>query len=346
VTLATSSVLVAAPNWLGDAVMALPAIADIRRRFPASHLYVAARSGVADLLRMSPLVDEVITLEWRGQFWNRRALDVDAERLRRCGAGIVVLMPNSFAGAYLMKRAGIPQRWGYSSDLRRGLLTRAVTRPRGPVHQAEYYQYLVSSLGMENGPLEPEISVPAVAVQRARALLAERGWNGRSPLVALAPGAAYGRAKQWIPSHVVRLVTALVCDHGTTCVLLGSRADAAITRQIQAAVPSADADKVIDLAGETSLELLAAVLAVSQACVANDSGAMHIAAAVGAPVVAIFGPTIVEATRPLVRRGGRAEVLTHRVWCRPCMLRECPIDHRCMVGITPERVLATLEAMR
>jgi heptosyltransferase-2 len=341
------SILVVAPNWLGDAVMALPAIADARRRYPSARLYAAARPGVADLLRLAPDVDEVITLHWHGALWRRAALRADAERLRATGAAVALLLPNSFASAYLVHQAGIAERWGYASDLRARLLTRAVPRPkRRGLHQAQYYQYLTTELAMEPGPLEPTIVLPPDAVDAARALLAQYGWNSRSRLITFAPGAAYGRAKQWVPSYVSRLVTTLASEHDATCVLVGSRADRDSTTQICGAVPEPHRRKVINLSGATSIAQLAAVLAASQACVANDSGAMHVAAALGVPTVAIFGPTIVEATRPLVRAGGRADVLTHRVWCRPCMLRECPIDHRCMTGITPERVLATLEAMQ
>jgi heptosyltransferase-2 len=338
-----AAVLVLAPNWLGDAVMALPAVADVRRRFAASRLVVGARAGIADLFRLVPFVDEVVTLEWRGQFWKRGALDGDASRLRERGTDVAVLFPNSFASAFLARRAGIAERWGYASDLRRRLLTRGARRPGRAMHQGEYYQALVQQLGMENGPLEPEVVVPPTAIDAASALLRERGWSGTSPFVALAPGAAYGRAKQWIPAHVVRLVRMLVEEHGVTCVLVGSRGDAPATAAIRAAAGPALSDRIIDLAGATSLEGLAGVLSLAQACVSNDSGAMHLAAAVGTPVVAIFGPTIEAATRPLTRRGGRADVLTHRVWCRPCMLRECPIDHRCMTGVTPDRVIGVLD---
>jgi heptosyltransferase-2 len=340
------TILLVAPNWLGDAVMALPAMADVRRRYPAARVVVAARAGVADLFGMVPMVDDVIRLGWRGEWRGRAALRTDADQLRASGAELAILFPNSFASAWLVSRAGIRERWGYGRDLRRRLLTRIAPRERRAMHQAQYYQSMLRAFGIDPGPLEPQLAVPAAALARARALLAERGWDGRHPLVTLAPGAAYGKAKQWIPAHVVSLVTSLTRDRNTTCVLVGSRGDAATTAAIRAAVPADCAPQVIDLAGATALDTLAGVLAASQACVVNDSGAMHVAAAVGAPVVALFGPTIVEATRPLARAGGRVEVVSHRVWCRPCMLRECPIDHRCMTGITPERVLATLEAMQ
>ena len=337
------SVLVMAPNWLGDAVMALPAIADVRRRFASSRLVLAARQGVADLFRLVPFVDDVLTLEWRGEMLRRATFRGDADRLRATGVRLAVVFPNSFASAWLVHQAQVAERWGFASDFRRWLLTRTAIRPRRrPLHQAEYYQDLVRQLGIENGPLEPDVTVPAAAMEAARTLLAERGWNARSPLVAIAPGAAYGRAKQWIPAHVVALIDTLTRSHGVTCVLVGSRGDAPTTAAIRAALPASEASQIIDLAGATSLEALAAVLALSQACVSNDSGAMHVAAAVGTPVVAIFGPTIDAETRPLTRRGGRADVLTNPVWCRPCMLRECPLDHRCMTGIPPQRVLAVL----
>jgi heptosyltransferase II len=125
-----STLLVVAPNWLGDAVMALPAIADIRRRFPEARLAIAARRAVADLFRLVPAVDELLTLEWSGRWWHRHALAADAARLHEIGADTAILLPNSFATAWLIRRAAIPARWGYASDLRTPLLSRAVARPR------------------------------------------------------------------------------------------------------------------------------------------------------------------------------------------------------------------------
>jgi heptosyltransferase-2 len=233
--------------------------------------------------------------------------------------------------------------------VRSRLLTRAVAKPKGSRHQAEYYQHLTRALGMANGPLTPQLRVSDEARQAATRLLTGRGWDGASRLVVLAPGAAYGRAKQWLPAHAARLVAQLAAS-GNTCVLVGSRADAETTRQIAAAAPVAGAGRlrsvnpalVIDLAGSTTLGELAAVLTLASACVSNDSGAMHVAAALGTPVVALFGPTIEAETRPLPGPGGWTRVVTAPVWCRPCMLRECPIDHRCMANVSPEMVAAAL----
>jgi heptosyltransferase-2 len=331
-------VLVVSPNWLGDAVMALPAIASLKRRSPEARLVVAARRTVASLFRMTPAVDEVLELSWHGRLLSRRSLRDDVVRIQRLGADIAILLPNSFASAWVVHSAAIRERWGYATDLRGPLLSRAIPTPKGSLHQGEYYQRLVRALGVETGSLEPVIAVPAAAVDAARGLLAGRGWDGARPIVAVAPGAAYGTAKRWLPAHVVHLLTRLVDERGAHVALVGGPTDAPTTRWIAGALPTPVSRYVSNLAGETTLDVLAGVLRLASVCVSNDSGAMHLAAATGVPVVALFGPTRERETSPLTAAGGRAEVLTNAVWCRPCMLRECPIDHRCMKGLAPERV--------
>src|ERR1051325_8614317 len=151
------TVLMVSPNWLGDAVMALPAIHDVRRRFARSRLIVAARPSVAALFTLVPGVDEVVWLEWRGQPLRRAAARRDAAQLRASGADIAILLTNSFGTAWLVKQAGIAERWGYATDLRRSLLTRSVGRPSYSLHQGAYYQHLTRELGIASGPLEPAI---------------------------------------------------------------------------------------------------------------------------------------------------------------------------------------------
>jgi len=340
-----SAILVVAPNWLGDTVMALPAISDIRRSCPSARLVVAARRAVADLFRLVPFVDELVTLQWTGRWWHRHALAADAARLQEVGAETAILLPNSFAAGWLVRRAAIPGRWGYSSDMRAPLLSRAVPRPKGSLHQGAYYQHLVRELGFESGPLEPALTVTGAVAAAARTELLDRGWDPARPLIAFAPGAAYGTAKRWLLPYVARVVTDLVRSRQATCVMVGGRGDASAATEVMSRLDAGAHAHVIDLTGQTTIEALAGVLSLSAACVANDSGAMHMAAAVGTPVVALFGPTREHETAPLTRANGRAEVLTHPVWCRPCMLRECPIDHRCMKGIAPERVYAALTSL-
>jgi heptosyltransferase-2 len=325
----SGGVVVLAPNWLGDAVMALPAVADLRRHFADSRLIVAARTSVSSLFTLVPGIDSIVS--------------ADVPSIRGSGASVAVLLPNSFASAWLVKRSGVAERWGYSADLRALMLTRAIRRPGKPMHQSEYYQHLIRELGVETGPRAIVLAIPADARRDARTLLAARGWNGQSGLVVLAPGAAYGKAKQWIPTHVGRLMIELVGKRRLTCALVGSRGDAATIRAIRSAAPAECRTQILDLAGLTTLPVLAAVMSLASACVSNDSGAMHLAAAVGVPTVAIFGPTDERATAPLAHPDASIEVLTNPVWCRPCMLRECPLDHRCMTGIEPARVLDALD---
>jgi len=337
--------LVVAPNWLGDAVMALPAISDIKRRFTDARLVIAVRRAVAELFRLVPLVDEVLTLEWSGRWWHREALAADAARLHETGAETAILLPNSFATAWLIRRAAIPARWGYASDLRSPLLSRAIPRPRRSLHQGAYYQHLTRALGFESGPLEPEVHISAAILAAARQQLLQHGWDEARPLVVFAPGAAYGTAKRWLLPYVARVAADIVLRRDGACVMVGGRADAAAAKEVLSRIDADARRHVIDLTGHTTIDALGGVLALAAACVANDSGAMHLAAAVGTPIVALFGPTREHETSPLTRANRRAEVLTHPVWCRPCMLRECPIDHRCMKGIAPDRVYTALTSL-
>src|SRR5262245_21048353 len=341
-TMEVERLLVVSPNWLGDAIMALPAIADLRRHFPRSRLLVAARKSVAGLFAMTPIADEVVGLEWTGRLWSRASRRADVEKLRSARADLGVLLPNSFASAWLIKSAGIRERWGYAADRRDRLLSRAVPRPSIRVHQSEYYRRLMKGLDIANGSIAPELAVSDRSMSEARGLLTSKGWDGVRPFVVMAPGAAYGGAKRWPSEYFSEVAVQLIRNQRVDCVLVGSSADATATSWVRALVPNDLRDKVIDLAGATQLDTLAGVLRLASACVSNDSGAMHLAGAVGVPLAALFGPTRERETSPLAGAGGRTEVLINHVWCRPCMLRECPIDHRCMKELSPARVTNAL----
>jgi heptosyltransferase-2 len=321
--------LIFAPNWLGDAVMALPAIADVRRAASGATIDVLARPSIGPLFQLVPGIRRVVTS--------------GVPRDEQYGAAL--LLTNSFQTALAAWRAGVPRRWGYRTDWRGALLTRAVLSPPDTVHQAACYQHLTQSLGFASGPLEPRLEASPEARRAGRDLLAASGWDGESPLVALAPGAAYGAAKRWPLSSFVDLAVSLAGD-GIQSVLVGSAADMASGGFSGPAFGRRATDRSgsraslngrpdpIDLVGRTDLLTLAGVLVHCRALVSNDSGAMHFAAALGVHVVALFGPTDERVTRPLAREGGAAVVLTHEVWCRPCLLRECPLTHACMRGIS------------
>jgi heptosyltransferase-2 len=339
-------ILVLAPNWLGDAVMALPAIGDVRRHWPGAHLAVAVRRPLADLFRSVAGIDEVIPLDTRSGVRGILGAGADTRALADRRFDTALLLPNSFASARLIHRAGIPVRWGYAGDGRNRLLTRAVARLEGSRHQVAYYQTLVSEFGVPNGPLLSGLAVSPGDWERSDRLLADRGIGPDDTIVAIAPGAAYGHAKRWRPRAFAAVIDRLAIESGAWCLLLGSRGDREGGDDLSGWLTERSAVRVHNLIGETDLGQLMGILSRSRALVSNDSGAMHLAGALGIPVTAIFGPTNERETGPVewADSSSSRQVLTSWVWCRPCMLRECPIDHRCMTSISPAAVSGAVMA--
>ncbi len=340
---AVARVVVLAPNWLGDAVMALPALQSVRDAYPAAHLAVAARPSVAPLYAMVPGVAAVLPLESRGGLSNVKRWRRDAARLAAERFDLAVLLPNAFMAAWITAQARIPERWGYDTDLRGRWLTKALRRPAPSVHQADYYLALTTAVGLAPAPRVARLAVPEAARDAAMRLVTVRDY------VVLAPGAAYGRAKQWPPERFAALARTLWQTRGVAAVLVGAGGDAVAGSeftQALLALPGGAGTRtaVVDLIGKTDLATLAAVLAGARAVVANDSGAMHLAGAVGAPLVAIFGPTNEQQTAPLTSAldARPPRLAIHPVWCRPCMLRECPLGHMCMRGVAPADVAALI----
>lgn len=336
-------VVVIAPNWLGDAVMALPAIADVRRHFAQADLAIAARPPVAPLFAMVQGVDELVMLPGGGGMRAVTGWQADARALQPKSFDVALLLPNSFATALIASNAAIGERWGFATDWRGRLLTRAIARPRGVTHQAAYYQALTSALGIEAGPAFAEVRPNA---ERTRELLVDLGLDPDDTFVVFAPGAAYGRAKQWLPERFAELADLVINERGWSVLMVGSNADRAACEEISSRLPATGTriNRLIDVSGRTDLSMLAGLLSKARAVVSNDSGAMHLAGAVGARVIAVFGATNEARTSPLRSSAGAPEpaIVTHEVFCRPCMLRECPIDHRCMRGITARAVFDQL----
>jgi heptosyltransferase-2 len=331
--------VVRAPNPLGDALMALPALSELRAAMSGRQLIVAASAGVAPLFSEITIASPDLTV-----VVDKRR---EAEQLRELRADAIVLLTNSFRTAWVSRQAGVQKRWGYGARARSVLLTRAIARPRTKVHQAEYYRHLVRELGLGVRPgsdqgqtgvkpasdpgLTSNLRITPATRARTDAFLAQLGVDRAAPLVGLAPGAAYGHAKRWPPKRVAELVARLTAG-GVSCLLVGAEGDRSAGREIESILPPGI--RVFNVIGRTDLRLFAGLLASCQAFVSNDSGAMHLAAAAGVPVVAIFGPTDERVTAPL----GNHDVIIHQVFCRPCMLRDCPIDHRCMRRISVDTV--------
>jgi heptosyltransferase II len=341
----TDRVVVIAPNWLGDAVMALPAIADVRRHFADAHLAIATRPAVAPVFRMVQGVDELVVLPGGGGLRALGGWRSDARALHAGAFDVAILFPNSFATAWIAKHAAIGERWGFATDGRGPLLTRTIAKPKGVAHQSAYYQALTTALGIDAGPPFAEVRPDA---ERTRELMIDIGLEPDERFIVFAPGAAYGRAKQWLPARFAELAELIINDRGWSVLMVGSNADRSACADILRRLPNTGTriNRLIDVSGRTDLSMLTGLLSKAHAVVSNDSGAMHLAGAVGAKVIAVFGATDEQRTSPLRSSASSPEpsIVTHEVFCRPCMLRECPIDHRCMSGITARDVYEVLSS--
>jgi len=317
-----SRVLVRAPNWVGDVVLSLPALRDVRRAFPAARLEVLARPWVGGLYAAVSEVDAVV--ESRGTL-----ADADAIRGRH---DLGLLLPNSFASAFTLWRAGVPQRWGYATDARGPLLTRScrVSASVGGQSQVYYYRAMLEGLGLQvSGPPDASLACPEAWAERGRALL-----GGPGPWIGINAGAAYGTAKRWPPERFAAAAELVARRSGARVAIVGSAAERPLAEQIAAQLGAS----ARVLCGETTLAELVGVLRELRLLLTNDSGPMHLAAALGTPLVAVFGSTDWTETAPFSER---ARIVREQTECAPCRLRECPIDHRCMARVRVDRVAAT-----
>ncbi len=327
--MAWAKILVRGTNWLGDAVMSLPALRALRQRCPQARITLLARGWVADLYRREPCADEVLI---EPQKWG-------ALRRRRFDAAI--LLPNSFKTALDARLAGIPRRIGYNRDRRGFLLTDPIPPPEPgetPPHERFYYLELLRRAGLLDAlpPAEPILLHGAEEARRAGfALFEQMGMKG--PVVGVSPGAQNSRAKQWIPQRFVESSVRAAATLGGGVAIFGSAAERGLCQAMAEAVRRTGV-QVLGLAGETTLAQFIELAAACRVFLTNDAGAMHVASALGVPTVGVFGPTDYEATAPA---GPVSLIVREPVECSPCMLRDCPIDHRCMTGITAERVAET-----
>jgi heptosyltransferase-2 len=319
------AVSVRLPNWLGDTVMAVPALRALRTHWPTARILLAG--PWAALLSGQALADALVTYPRR---WSGRLATADI--VRRFGAEVAVLLPNSLEAALAARYWGARRLVGFRRDARGWLLTDAVPLPRPRRHQVDEYATLVERLGVAVETRTPRLAPPgpdSPQRQRVRQLLFEAGrpTPGGRVLVGLHLGAAHGPAKTWPADRVVALVRE-VAWRGGVAVLLGEGREAARAAAIErvTAVPN--------LVGRDTPDLLPAVLAELDVLVSGDTGVAHLAAALGTPVVALFGPTDPTLTAPR----GQTAVVRHPVPCAPCFYRVCPIDHGCMRGIAPSLV--------
>lgn len=347
-----SRTLIRSTNWIGDAVLSLAAIREVRRLFPDDHLTLAALPWVAALFQDQGAVDAILALDpdagWnRSRTWRKLRGSVDR----------AIVFPNSFRSALECRMTGAPERIGYRTDGRGILLTRRPLprfRARGH-HHIYYYLDLLHSAGLS--PLDylnagddftPDISLSALPQwkESARALLAEAGTGlpggtgcrpvGCESLVLIHPGAAYGSAKRWFPERYAEVADRLIESLGCRIALIGSASEIALAERVRQGMRHRPAV----LTGKTDLPTLMGLIATCSLFISNDSGPMHLAAALGVRQVSLFGSTDEIATGPF---NPRAVVIHKHVECSPCLLRECPLDLRCFDRIRAEEVASAAE---
>jgi heptosyltransferase-2 len=262
-----------------------------------------------------------------------------AAELRALKFDVVLLLQNAFDAAWLVWRAGIRERIGYARDGRGFLLTKPIPVPRTgeiPPHEKFYYLELVRRAGwIDTLPDESFITlnISEPGCRRAEEFLAQSGVRPNSLRIAIGAGASYGSAKCWPPSRFAELANRLQSENDADVILFGTAAEAAVARAISSELHRPPTD----LTEKTSIADLPALLSRCHIFIGNDSGAMHVAAGVGLPVVAVFGPTDPHGTAPVTPR---CTIVQQRSYCSPCFLRHCPTDHRCMSAVTPDMVEA------
>jgi heptosyltransferase-2 len=328
------NIVIRGPNWVGDAVLSVPAIKAVRARFPDSKITLMVRPWVGGLFRSAPFIDEV----WTRPMPRLRDWYPTVREIRQKGFDLALLLPNSFESALTVFAAGVPARVGYVSDGRSFLLTERVARPIEKRHQVAYYLDLIRSVfGVVE---EPTTELVASEAERAgaRQLLKSEGLDPEAGLLVLNPGAAFGSAKRWHEDRFAQVADQIVEEFQLQTVVVGSASETPIARRIHNRMKH----PAVALTGRTDLETLMGVLSLTSLMITNDSGPMHMGAALGIPTVAVFGSTDAEVTRP---SGPWTHVVKHEVSCSPCLLRECPIDHRCMEAVTVDDVFEAAKAI-
>jgi heptosyltransferase II len=332
-------ILVRATNWVGDAIIALPALRAVRARFPEARIAIVARPYVADIYRGQKICDELISYDPQGTHKGLVGRERLAQELRAQKFGVALLLQNAFGAAWLAWRAAIPERVGYARDGRSLLLTKKIPVPRRgeiPAHEQFYYLELLRRAGWIKSL--PDENFVTLDVSDEHCRLAERtlssaGARQNAPRIAIGAGASYGSAKCWPPDRFADFVNRFRLHTDADVILFGTAAEQKVADAIAAGIKGPS----ISLVGQTAIADLPALLSHCNLFVGNDSGAMHVAAAVGLPVVAIFGPTDPHGTAPITPR---CTVVQEKPHCSPCFLRRCPIDHRCMTSVRPEAVEA------
>lgn len=327
-------ILIRSVNWIGDAVMTLPAIGTIREYFPGAEISILANPLVSPVFSSHPWIDRVITFDEHGAHKGIVGRFRLAGELRTHSFDLAVILPNSLNAAMVPWLAGIPLRIGKTGDGRSLLLTHRFPRALQPVgvHQSHNYLAILKFFGITGGSKSQLLVTTDVEDAAIAARLGENGINEGDFVLGINPGATYGAAKRWYPDRFVTVARALAAEWNAKIVITGGPGEANIAADIEREL----AGNCLNLAGKTSVRELMAMVKRCNFLITNDSGPMHLAAAFAVPLVAIFGSTDHSTTYPL---SDTALVVRESVDCAPCMKRECPTDHICMKSVMPEMVI-------
>ncbi|HKR11993.1 MAG TPA: lipopolysaccharide heptosyltransferase II [Pyrinomonadaceae bacterium] len=336
-------VVVRGTNWVGDSVMTVPALRALRRLLPDAKITLALRPSAKGIFSEADFIDDVLVYNRRNAF----SVVSQAREWRRREFDLAVLFQNAFEAALIPFLAGVPLRLGYATESRQAMLTHPLPLPdwRSSKHEVFYYLYLVTALEQLLAgtstvcDADPDISLSISEARKAEAaeLLRSYGVNVEKSLVAICPGSINSRAKRWPAERFAALADRLM-DQQRQVVIIGSPDEIDVTNE----VTSRMRNRPVVLTGKTTLDQITAALASVDLVVTNDTGPAHIAAALGCHTIVIFGPTNPLTTRPF---SFKAEILRHPPDCAPCMLRDCPIDHRCMTAITVDEVFEHSHAL-
>ncbi len=340
-------ILVLAPNWVGDVVMATPAFRALRASFPAAEITLVIRPYVRKVLDGAPWFDRIVPFDRRRKGSLADAVRV-IRRFRAQGFDLAVVFPNAFSTALLARLGGARKRVGYVRDRRAFLLTKAIPRPGEepggpgafqPVYMADYYLDLAKAAGAEPAGRLLELFLTPETERKTRALFSDLGVGDRDRLVGLNPGAAFGSSKCWMPERFAEAGDRLAERLGARCLVLAGPGEEEVQRTIASSMRSGP---LVPPPEAVPLDVLKGVVARLDLLVTNDTGPRHFANAFRVPSVVLMGPT-----DPRYTHSGdeRAVVLRADVDCGPCHLKTCPTDHRCMKALTPGMVVEAAEAL-
>lgn len=337
-------ILVRGTNWIGDAVMSIPALRELRRVFGDSQITLHTRSWAEGLFGEAEFIDELVTFDKNR--WKIKDVYDNSQFLRDDGYDLAILLPNSFESALTSFLTRIPRRIGYNKDVRGLLLTDPIAVPewKNRRHEVFYYLNLVAEverriLGRDTvSQAIPNTTLEISDERRGEAgrRLVDAGVDPERKTIALAVGSTNSRAKRWPAERYAQLNDKLQAELNANVLLVGSKAES----DVSAMVAKLCVKPPLNLTGKTDLAEAVAILSEINLLISNDMGLAHIAPAVGTQTIVIFGPTNPETTRPFSEN---AEVIRKDVECSPCMLRDCPIDHRCMTRITVDEVFEIAE---